>query len=1034
MDPLARLFLRWRTRGDLDALGTVFDRAAPRLLGLALQICSNPADAEDLLQQAFLGAIRSAAAFDGTRPLLPWLAGLLTNAARNLRRRELHRKAVELPDLADPAPAPPSAAARGEQVALLRSHIEALPLEQRQVLLLQLQHGLQPAEIAEVLGIAPGTVRMRIHRGLRALRRLLPAGLAGGMLATLSARGLAAVRVEVLREATQWTPVAAPGVLVAAGGVLTMKQVLWFAAAVLVLLIVGGIVPSLWPGPAPRPPAETPTIAADLSTAPAGEFREPPLATPGRSPTAAPPPRHASLTVRVVALLQQEVAPGLFESAWDGSGGEPLADMPVYAHPKGESVSPLDVLAGRTDDAGEVCFHLPTSGTWNIAAHTLSAQARSEVAVQAGASTEVTLPVTMANAVAGMVVDRDDVPVADAQVWVGQPVLGDVNPSGVVARCAGRTDVHGRFRVFTGSHDRLSARKPGHAESFSCEPPPGDARIRLVLEPDPGTVAGTVVDRTGRPLGDVTVCLVYQHASEGRDDLGRAADGSRRGKPVPLLTRTDDGGRFTLDGLLPGRYRLWTEAPRYFLRRIHLEVERLTRHEVRLQLDPLQVLHGRAVHPDGSPAAGLEIRILEPDGRVTEGGGTWSAPDGTFLLSVPERPFRLQARRNGQVVAEQPVAQPLPDPPAVELIADERLDLAGRLVADGVESFAGWRIVVSTDRGQREAATGADGGFAFWQLGPGPFRVRALPCDLDAPSVELRSVPGGTTGLRLEIPADHLPTGSIVGSVVDHHGNSLPAWIELSHPRLGQVPSDWPIAGDGRFEFAHLFTGHYRLDLGADGCASLRIPCQVQAGQRLDLGRIALAPAASLRVRTLGSDGGTWPGPPVAARLRSENGADVAPWPRGRIEGDAFVLTGLGPGRYQVVSPDPELLAEPLTVELAAGQTLAVDWRVAVGRRCCLVFPGVDDGATLDVVVADATGREVLVRRLEAEPAVAAGAEPTVGRLAGRSRSERTLEHVFAAGRYQVSAQTGTGRRHRATFAVELQRSGPARVAVPRER
>ena len=69
-------------------------------------------------------------------------------------------------------------------------------------LLLQLQHGLQPAEIADVLGIAPGTVRMRIHRGLAALRKALPAGLAFGALALFPERGLAAVRAYY-----EWMPI-----------------------------------------------------------------------------------------------------------------------------------------------------------------------------------------------------------------------------------------------------------------------------------------------------------------------------------------------------------------------------------------------------------------------------------------------------------------------------------------------------------------------------------------------------------------------------------------------------------------------------------------------------------------------------------------------------------------------------------------------------------------------------------------------------------------------------------------------------------
>src|SRR5688572_6629259 len=51
---LNRLFLRWRERGDAEALGEVFDRTAPELLRVALHVVRDPAEADDLLQATFL--------------------------------------------------------------------------------------------------------------------------------------------------------------------------------------------------------------------------------------------------------------------------------------------------------------------------------------------------------------------------------------------------------------------------------------------------------------------------------------------------------------------------------------------------------------------------------------------------------------------------------------------------------------------------------------------------------------------------------------------------------------------------------------------------------------------------------------------------------------------------------------------------------------------------------------------------------------------------------------------------------------------
>ena len=86
MDPLRRSFLLFRDNGDTDAVGSVFATLSPRLLELALHLCGRPNDAEDLLQQTFVQAMRLAAHFDASRPLEPWLCGLLTNLASSQRR------------------------------------------------------------------------------------------------------------------------------------------------------------------------------------------------------------------------------------------------------------------------------------------------------------------------------------------------------------------------------------------------------------------------------------------------------------------------------------------------------------------------------------------------------------------------------------------------------------------------------------------------------------------------------------------------------------------------------------------------------------------------------------------------------------------------------------------------------------------------------------------------------------------------------------------------------------------------------------
>ena len=223
-----QLFARFRATGDPLALGELFDRTSPQLLSLALHLCGNPADAEDALQATFVVAIDRAKLWDSTRPLQPWLGGILTMQCRKLGERRARRREAHLPEpeLVLDEGSPVTANERHELVGKLREHIDRLPQEQRQVLLLQLEHGLSPAEVAEVLGVPPGTVRMRLHRAVKALRGVMPAGLLAMMLAALPSRGLAAVRTSVLSSVGAGT------------GFLLLKKLL-VAAMVAIVLAVG---------------------------------------------------------------------------------------------------------------------------------------------------------------------------------------------------------------------------------------------------------------------------------------------------------------------------------------------------------------------------------------------------------------------------------------------------------------------------------------------------------------------------------------------------------------------------------------------------------------------------------------------------------------------------------------------------------------------------------------------------------------------------------------------------------------------------
>ncbi len=245
---LDRLFLRYRSKGDAKALGELFDRAAPELLKLSMHLVRDPGEAEDVLQATFLAAIEGADSFDASRPLLPWLTGILARQAGLVRRRA--RRVIEPDRLTERESVDPaeSAALRefSEELALA---LQALPDNYREVLWLHLADGKRPIEIAQDLNRAPGTVRMQVHRGLDLLRRALPAGYAAGAGILGATRGLAAVRGEVLAgAATRWRPAPpasgapyAPGSIAGAIGASSVAL-----KASLAVLIIAALASGLW--------------------------------------------------------------------------------------------------------------------------------------------------------------------------------------------------------------------------------------------------------------------------------------------------------------------------------------------------------------------------------------------------------------------------------------------------------------------------------------------------------------------------------------------------------------------------------------------------------------------------------------------------------------------------------------------------------------------------------------------------------------------------------------------------------------------
>lgn len=158
--------------GDEQALAALIERWRGPLHAFLWRRAGDAAD--DLFQESWIRVARARDRFDRNRRFSTWLFQIANNLCRDRwRRLDARRRALDSlrdetrvhgRDLAA-APLPPDAA--------LARCLEALPERLREVLLLRYYHDQSESEMAEILGVPPGTVKSRLFAAVRAARAWL---------------------------------------------------------------------------------------------------------------------------------------------------------------------------------------------------------------------------------------------------------------------------------------------------------------------------------------------------------------------------------------------------------------------------------------------------------------------------------------------------------------------------------------------------------------------------------------------------------------------------------------------------------------------------------------------------------------------------------------------------------------------------------------------------------------------------------------------------------------------------------------------
>lgn len=153
-------------QGDMDALSTIYQIHAGMLTGVAYRLTGSMSDAEDVVQDLFVGLPGALAQYDERGRFPHWLRRLAVRLALMRLRADRRRREWSL----DEAREMGDSSASADQVHLYEALRELTP-DDRAMVILKVVEGYSHREIAELFGIRRSASEVRLHRALARLRK-----------------------------------------------------------------------------------------------------------------------------------------------------------------------------------------------------------------------------------------------------------------------------------------------------------------------------------------------------------------------------------------------------------------------------------------------------------------------------------------------------------------------------------------------------------------------------------------------------------------------------------------------------------------------------------------------------------------------------------------------------------------------------------------------------------------------------------------------------------------------------------------------
>ncbi|GMV92132.1 MAG: hypothetical protein AMXMBFR82_19100 [Candidatus Hydrogenedentota bacterium] len=747
------LLERWYVHRDAEAFKTIAQRHAGMVYATCRRVLRNASDAEEVAQECF--EVLCSTHRRPNKNLASWLHTVATNRAIN-RIRSDKRRAEKIS--AYTLESRPNAEIEWNDLYdLVDEAIAELPPDLSEPIVRHFFEDESHDDIAQSLGLTRSAVTHRIHRAVDRLRNALQrrgVEIAAGALSVLLAKSTAAEAIpHTLTVSIAKLALAGPAVTTSAAGATIVAAKIVFAC---LLTAVAGFV--VWKGLERKEPAsDTPSVTAFATTQ-----HESPDSSRDAAQTPSLPSGSSDIARAMTQALADAGADSSATTAITGrvyivETGEPVSGMEIVLEPLGDRPEPQATV--RTNGDGTYRMTVPVPGEYHIRrsySHpglpSPEIEPRTIRIAEGQVVEDLDFPIVMGIRVSGICVDEQGNPVSGAQIE-GRDRDNYRSLESYITGEDGRFTLAGFPKTprFT-----IDAEVRGKLVSDLYGPTPlkgGDVKdVRVVMRPV-ASIAGTVVDASGRPLPGIRVS-----ANPMEQELQRYVGNATE--------ETASDGAFRLEGLAPGNHRVFLQVPDASILRKPATgpefIELASGESVTgLRLvyeDPDSVgltIAGRVVDAKGAPIANAEVRSHGADAfRLTQ-----SNDAGEFLIGgLPDITVTLVAEHaeHAKATTENVAAGTT----GLQLVMDDLGTLEGQVVdavtGEPVEQFELVHLDTTTrnhvgERTRMRPQIDPEGRFRIDNVAPGPVLLVAKADGYAETELEVEDLAPGQAVSNLRI-------------------------------------------------------------------------------------------------------------------------------------------------------------------------------------------------------------------------------------------------------------------------------------------